>query len=144
MEFAAKYEPSSLLEYLRALGTIRVIDSEVDLVADSVLACNSDAGKTVAPKTVVSHLKGFLGSVEFNLLQVGERKHGRFERAAYASISPELTPVFQRFVETRAQNFVDAVDEWLTRHKAVDCQDIPLRVAGAGAYVFIHNSNIFK
>jgi hypothetical protein len=131
------------MDYLVALGTVRVFGSDVELVADSVLACSSGAGNAIAPKTVLAHLKGFLGSVEFNLANASGNAsdHGRFERACYASISRELIPVFQRFVEARAQNFVDAVDEWLARHRAADDDVGPTRIAGAGAYLFVHDSS---
>ena len=142
---APDYQASVLLDYLEALGAIKTsTEGFVELTADSVLACRFDERRTVAPRTVLPHLVGFLGAVEHNVAGPSAHERGRFERACYSRIPRALLPVFERFVEVRGQNFVDSVDEWLVRHRNGAGESEDSCLVGAGAYVLIHNSNIFE
>lgn len=136
---ASGHDSESILQYLTALGAVALRkDGYVELTAESVLACTGSRASTIAPRTILAHLSGFLGSVEYNLCVKRDVSSGRFERACYASIPRSLVPVLQRLVENRGQNFVDSVDEWLVRHR--DRTDASSLVqVGAGAYVFIHD-----
>ncbi len=138
---APTYSSETLLEYLANLGGVRELeDGTIQLLTESVLACVTQPEHAVAPETVLMHLQGFLGSVEFNLL----RRHGdpppRFERACYGRIPSRLVPVFQQLVATRGQNFIDSIDEWLDRHHAATGSDSEVSGVGAGAYMLFYAS----
>jgi hypothetical protein len=142
---APSYRVNVLLEYLDSLGAIqRSEDNTLVLATDSVLTCRFDKGGTVAPQTVLPHLMGFLGAVEHNVTRTTGKRLGRFERACYSAVPRSLVPVFERFVEVRGQNFVDTIDEWLVRHRATGTSRDDSCFVGAGAYVVVHNSNIFE
>lgn len=137
---AAPGRPSdSILRYVLALGAVRLrSDGKLQLASESVLACAGQGSGTIAPRTVLSHLGGFLGSVEYNVCAKRDNSSGRFERACYALLPRPLLPVFQRLVAERGQNFIDSVDEWLVRHRIAGENDGTLQV-GAGAYVFVND-----
>jgi hypothetical protein len=140
-EVAPQYQSSTLLDYLDALGAVRRLgNNRVELATESVLACGATEVKTVAPQTVLMHLEGFLSSVEFNLTRRPSQGSARFERACYAKIPGSLIPVFERLVESRGQNFIDSVDEWLERHKSSQGSNERRCLVGSGAYVFVHAS----
>lgn len=129
-----------LLNYLANMGGIRLMDGgSVELLTESVLACATRPQHAVAPETVLMHLQGFLGAVEFNL----RRKEGdpppRFERACYSEIPSRLVPVFQQLVAARGQNFIDSIDEWLGRHRADESSPKGTCRVGAGAYMLLNN-----
>jgi hypothetical protein len=131
----------SVLRYLLALGAVRSRpDDMLELASESVLACAGQGTGVIAPRTVLSHIGGFLGSVEFNVCAKQDNSSGRFERACYALLPRPLLPIFQRLVEQRGQNFVDSIDEWLVRHRGPDSSGGTVQV-GAGAYVFLNDSN---
>lgn len=139
---APALRPDDLLDYLIAMGAVRtLLNGRVRLLTESVLACAKKPGHTVAPETVLMHLQGFLGAVEFNLLRNDGDPPPRFERACYGVIPERLVPVFQQLVATRGQNFIDSIDEWLERHRTTEgCGVVSSRV-GAGAYMLLNNSN---
>jgi len=131
----------SVLRYLLALGAVRSRpDGMLELESESVLACAGQGTGVIAPRTVLSHIGGFLGSVEFNVCAKQDNSSGRFERACYALLPRPLLPIFQRLVEQRGQNFVDSIDEWLVRHRGPDSSGGTVQV-GAGAYVFVNDSS---
>jgi hypothetical protein len=113
-------------------------------LSDSVLACSSGEHRMIANSTVLTHIQAFLSAVEYNLLDRCASKSPRFERACYGKIPSELVPILERLIEVRGQNFIDSVDEWLARHRAVDDDGRSVWLAGAGAYVFSHPSNFFE
>lgn len=134
----------AVLRYLLALGAVEARpDGLLELKSDSVLACAGRSSGVIAPQTILAHLGGFLGSVEFNVCGKQDNSGGRFERACYALLPRALLPVFQRLVEHRGQNFVDSVDEWLVRHTGPNAANGELQV-GAGAYVFVNDSKKLK
>lgn len=142
---APSHRVNVLLEYLDSLGAIqRNPDNTLVLATDSVLTCRFDQGGMVAAQTVLPHLMGFLGAVEHNVTRTTGKRLGRFERACYSAVPKSLVPVFERFVEVRGQNFVDTIDEWLVRHRATTISHDDSCFVGAGAYVVVHNSNIFE
>lgn len=142
---APGYPVDVLLDYLESLGAIqRGVDNRLVLATDSVLTCRFDQGGMVAPQTVLPHLMGFLGAVEHNVTRTEGKRLGRFERACYSAVPRSLVPVFERFVEVRGQNFVDTIDEWLVRHRATSSSREASCFVGAGAYVVVHNSNVFE
>jgi hypothetical protein len=144
LEVAPTFDPIVLLDYLESLGCVRCSDGLVELATESVLACAGTSERTVAAETVLAHMHGFLGSVEHNLVAKKDGDGGRFERACYAVVPANLVPVVQRLIADRGQNFIDAVDEWLVRHQADERAGERVCLVGSGAYVFVHDSNIFK
>jgi len=142
---APNVSSSLLFSYLEQLGIVRR-DKEgfVVLLADSVLACSSGEHRMIATSTVLTHIQAFLSAVEYNLLDRCASKSPRFERACYGRIPSELVPILERLIEVRGQNFIDSVDEWLDRHRAVEDDGQSVWLAGAGAYVFSHPSNFFE
>lgn len=141
---ADSYDPGVLLTYLETLGAVRVTGESVELLTDSVLAYSVGKNRRIAPETVLSHIAGFLGTVHYNITRAELSSRSRFERACYMPIPKNLLPVFDRLVEVRGQNFVDAIDEWLTRHRADDCGAEEAQMVGAGAYALASPSNLLK
>jgi Family of unknown function (DUF6502) len=137
-EAAPSADSAGLLAAMEELGVIRYTDErKVELVSESLVACSGRDGASIASECVLEHICGFLGSVEFNVFDKPSRARGRFERACYATVPHELVPVLQQLVSARGQNFVDAIDEWLSR-RAIKHDENPDRVlVGAGAYVFV-------
>jgi len=131
-----------VLSYLEQLGALRKeADGLITLATDSVLACSK---KGVSSSTVLTHIQAFLSSVEYNLLDRHEGRSARFERACYGKIPDRLVPILERLVEVRGQNLIDSIDEWLARHATGEDEGKEVWLAGAGAYVFAHPSNIFE
>jgi hypothetical protein len=142
---APNHKVDVLLDYLDSLGAVQTSDDDkLVLTTDSVLTGRFDQGGMVAAQTVLPHLLGFLGAVEHNVTRATGKRLGRFERACYSAVPRSLVPVFERFVEVRGQNFVDTVDEWLVRHRTTSTSRDDSYIVGAGAYVVVHNSNIFE
>lgn len=127
-----------LLAIMEELGVVRVTDDKrVELISESVVACSGQDGLAIASEFVLEHICGFLGSVEFNVFDKPSRAKGRFERACYATVPKELVPIIQQLVGSRGQEFIDVIDEWLSRRsvKAVETSEVLL--VGAGAYLFV-------
>jgi hypothetical protein len=139
---APGHQAVELLEYLISLGGAhRVFDGKVQVLSESVLACATEPGRRIAPATVLMHLQGFLGAVEYNLLRREGDPPARFERACYGEIPARLVPVFQQLVAIRGQNFIDSIDEWLDRHRSHDPDLAHTTRVGAGAYMLLSRSN---
>ena len=138
--------PSSVVfSYLEKLGIVqRDKEGLAVLLEDSVLACSSGEHRMIATSTVLTHIQAFLSAVEYNLLDRCASKSPRFERACYGRIPSELVPILERLIEVRGQDFIDSIDEWLDRHRAVEDDGRSVWLAGAGAYVFSHPSNFFE
>lgn len=131
-------EPGELLETLKDLGVVRVIeDGSLELISESVVACSGREGSVIASEPVLEHICGFLGSVEYNLFDKPSRARGRFERACYASVPDKLVPVLENLVSSRGQDFVDVIDEWLARRAIRPSTSCGTVLVGAGAYVFV-------
>lgn len=140
-QFAPGHVPEKLLQYLVSLGAVKQADdSTLHLLTESVLACATDPQPAIASGTVLMHLRGFLGTVKFNLSRRGGDLPPRFERACYGEIPTKLVPVFQQLVASRGQNFIDSIDEWLDRHRATSGTEAQVSRVGAGAYMLLHNS----
>lgn len=137
-----KDDPQALLEYMLGLEAVAIRDGKIELLVESVLTCTGRAGSGLAAGAVLSHVNNFLRSVEFNLLEKPSTGKGRFERACYVSIPLKLVPVFERFVDSRGQDFVDVVDEWLERHRMSLEPAGPRVTVGAGAYMFVHPPDV--
>lgn len=138
---APDQDPSALLDYLVGLGAVRYMpDVGYALATESVLACSGTNGGRIASEVVLLHLLGFLGSVEYNLQKKTGNESGRFERACYSRIPANLAPIFEKLVETRGQNFVDTIDEWLVRHRSGEVEAQDSVMVGAGAYLFQRRS----
>jgi hypothetical protein len=138
---APHYSSDRLLHYLIQMGAVRVLQNGVvQLVTESVLACSTQPQYAVAPETILMHLQGFLGSVEFNLVRREGDPPPRYERACYGRIPSRLVPVFQQLVATRGQNFIDSIDEWLDRHRSEASCQTDVSQVGAGAYMLSNNS----
>jgi Family of unknown function (DUF6502) len=133
---------SALLANMKELGVIRVSSrNRVELIGESVVACPGRDGSSIASESVLEHICGFLGSVEFNVFDKPSRAKGRFERACYASVPKELVPVIQQLVSARGQEFVDVIDEWLSRRSVrVEARKNDSLLVGAGAYLFVRNN----
>lgn len=129
---------SELLEIMVQLGVVRMADSSmVELISTSVVACPGKEASTIASESVLEHICGFLGSVEFNVFDKPSRAKGKFERACYAWVPRKYVPVLEQLVNNRGQDFVDVIDEWLSRRSASLAATDDLVLVGAGAYVFV-------
>ncbi|MCJ7592463.1 MAG: DUF6502 family protein [Woeseiaceae bacterium] len=142
---APQIDASMVLSYLKQLGAVQQDDNGyVVLSSDSVLACSAGQSKAISRSTVLTHIQAFLSSVEYNLLDRYGPRSPRFERACYGKIPGRLVPILERLIEVRGQNFIDSIDEWLARHSTSEDDVQAVWLAGAGAYVFAHPSNIFE
>jgi hypothetical protein len=136
-------DPTSLLATMEELGVVRIADSrKIELISDSVVACSGKESSSIASESVLEHICGFLGSVEFNVFDKSSRAKGRFERACYASVPKELVPVLQQLVTVRGQDFVDIIDEWLARRAVQSQSEGESLLVGAGAYLFVRENLI--
>jgi hypothetical protein len=134
-------DPGELLETLKDLGVVRMTESEsIELISESVVACSGREGSVIASESVLEHICGFLGSVEYNLFDKPSRARGRFERACYASVPDKLVPVLENLVSARGQDFVDIIDEWLARRAIRPTNGAGTVLVGAGAYVFVREN----
>jgi hypothetical protein len=135
---APEADPYVLLATMEELGVVRIVDDErIELISESVVACSGQDGLAIASEFVLEHICGFLGSVEFNVFDKPSRAKGRFERACYASVPKELIPVLQQLVNSRGQDFVDVIDEWLARRAVRPSIEQETLLVGAGAYLFV-------
>ena len=84
-------------------------------------------------------VRRYLDTLEFNY-SVPEQC--RFERASHSERLPaELLPVFNRWVQEQGTDFVQIVDDWLTRHESNDSDDqSDLVRAGVGVYLFVEEA----
>ena len=138
---APKADAELLLTAMVELGVVRITEEKrIELISESVVACSGQDGSAIASECVLEHICGFLGSVEFNVFDKPSRAKGRFERACYASVPKELVPILQQLVNARGQEFVDVIDEWMSRRslKAENKGDSLL--VGAGAYLFVREN----
>ena len=134
-------DANALLATMRELGVVRITESkQIELISESVVACSGQEGTSIASECVLEHICGFLGSVEFNVFDKPSRARGRFERACYASVPTELVPVLQQLVNTRGQDFVDVIDEWLARRSVKGSEKSSSVLVGAGAYLFVREN----
>lgn len=132
--------PSDVLEVMLQLGVARMRDAEtVELISDSVVACPGREKAAISSEIVLEHVCGFLGSVEYNVFDKPSRARGKFERACYAWVPRRHVPILEQLVSSRGQDFVDIIDEWLSRRTGElgEAQDSVL--VGAGAYVFVRD-----
>lgn len=130
-----------LLETMIELGVVRITDDRrVELISESVVTCSGQEGAAIASECVLEHICGFLGSVEFNVFDKPSRAKGRFERACYASVPRDLVPVLQQLVNSRGQDFVDVIDEWLARRSVKPADQSDTLLVGAGAYLFVREN----
>jgi hypothetical protein len=142
---APHFDSAQTLAYLERLGAVsRDTSGLLSLSVESVVACSLDASNAISSSTVLTHIQAFLSSVEYNVLDRHDGKSPRFERACYGKIPDRLVPILERLIEVRGQNFIDSVDEWLARHATNEEGGKEVWLAGAGAYVFAHPSNIFE
>ena len=133
--------PKEVFETLKELGVVRMTDSEsIELISESVVACSGRDGSVIASESVLEHICGFLGSVEYNLFDKPSRARGRFERACYASVPEKFVPVLENLVSSRGQEFVDIIDEWLARRAVRPSNFNGTVLVGAGAYVFVREN----
>jgi hypothetical protein len=134
-------DANTLMENMIELGVIRATDDQrVELISESVVTCSGQEGAAIASECVLEHICGFLGSVEFNVFDKPSRAKGRFERACYATVPRELVPVLQQLVNTRGQDFVDVIDEWLARRTVKPSNQTDALLVGAGAYLFVREN----
>ncbi|HEY7739145.1 MAG TPA: DUF6502 family protein [Steroidobacteraceae bacterium] len=130
--------PSELLEIMVQLGVVKIVGaSTVELISTSVVACPGKEASTIASESVLEHICGFLGSVEYNLFDKPSRAKGKFERACYAWVPRKYVPVLEQLVSNRGQDFVDVIDEWLSRRSEARTPAEDSVLVGAGAYVFV-------
>lgn len=134
-------DADALLQMMKDLGTVRIEDRDsIELISESVVACSGRDGWMIASEPVLEHICGFLGSVEYNLFDKLSRSKGRFERACYASVPENLVPILEKLVNSRGQDFVDVIDEWLARRAIRPTNDARTVLVGAGAYVFVREN----
>jgi len=133
-------DQNQLFETMKELGVIRIAENQkIELMSESVVACSGREGKLLAGESVLEHICGFLGSVEYNVFDKPSRAKGRFERACYASVPNRFVPVLEQLVSCRGQDFVDVIDEWLARRAIKPSSNDDAVLVGAGAYVFVRN-----
>ena len=138
---ASDADPKALLATMEELGVVRMTDEkQIELISDSVVACSGKEGMPIASECVLEHICGFLGSVEFNVFDKPSRAKGRFERACYASVPRDLVPILQQLVSSRGQDFVDVIDEWLSRRSVRSSVKSDAVLVGAGAYLFVREN----
>lgn len=79
----------------------------------------------------------FLRTHEFNFLENPPRGHGLFQRIAHKRYADaRIAPEFNRYVREHGQLFLEAVDDWLNRHKARVSPGLRRKVRlGVGIYV---------
>jgi hypothetical protein len=134
-------DANALMEAMIELGVLRLTeDKRVELISESVVTCSGQDGAAIASECVLEHICGFLGSVEFNIFDKPSRARGRFERACYASVPRDLVPILQQLVNSRGQDFVDVIDEWLARRAVKPSPDSETLLVGAGAYLFVRDN----
>ncbi len=134
-------DANALIETMIELGVVRLTEEKrVELISESVVTCSGQEGAAIASECVLEHICGFLGSVEFNVFDKPSRAKGRFERACYASVPRELVPVLQQLVNSRGQDFVDVIDEWLARRTVKPSDTTDTVLVGAGAYLFVREN----
>lgn len=127
-----------ILRTMKQLGAVReTCPNTIELITESMVTCSGREGVGVASEPVLRHIGGFLGSVEHNLLRKSERQSGRFERACYAVVPPGVAPILERLIASKGQDFVDSIDEWLSRRSFALSRQEEAYMVGAGAYVFI-------
>lgn len=137
---APESNTTALLATMQELGVVRITNSnKVELTSESVVACSGRDGSIVASESVLEHICGFLGSVEYNVFDKPSRARGRFERACYASVPQNLVPILEQLVGSRGQDFVDVIDEWLARRATKPMPNDGSVLVGAGAYVFVRS-----
>lgn len=134
-------DATALMGAMIELGVLRLTEEKrVELISDSVVTCSGQEGAAIASECVLEHICGFLGSVEFNIFDKPSRAKGRFERACYASVPREFVPVLQQLVNSRGQDFVDVIDEWLGRRSVRPVDNGDNLLVGAGAYLFVREN----
>lgn len=133
-------DPKELLEVMLELGVVRTVGSStVELISTSVVTCAGQEASTIASESVLEHICGFLGSVEYNVFEKPSRAKGKFERACYAWVPRKCVPILEQLVNNRGQDFVDVIDEWLSR-RSVGLEEAEESVlVGAGAYIFVRD-----
>lgn len=137
---APESNPSELLEIMVQLGVAKLVGaSTVELISTSVVACPGKEATTIASESVLEHICGFLGSVEYNVFDKPSRAKGKFERACYAWVPRKYVPVLEQLVNSRGQDFVDVIDEWLSRRSEARTSTEDSVLVGAGAYVFVRD-----
>ena len=138
---ASDADPGVLMATMEELGVVRITDDKrIELISESVVACSGQEGSAIASECVLEHICGFLGSVEYNVFDKPSRAKGRFERACYASVPKELVPILQQLVSSRGQDFVDVIDEWLSRRAVKTASRGDSLLVGAGAYLFVRDN----
>jgi hypothetical protein len=129
-----------LLQVMVDLGVVRICNrSSVELISESVVTSPGREQSALASESVLEHVCGYLGSVEFNLFDKPTRTKGKFERACYAWIPRAHVPILEKLVSARGQAFVDVIDEWLSRRSLAATEGSDSVLVGAGAYVFVRN-----
>jgi hypothetical protein len=134
--------PTELLDTLTEFGAVRI--SEKGLICavtpTFLLGSHKNAGR-MATDGVLKQLAGFLRVVEFNVRHSLEGLRRRFERTCTVVVAEEHVPVFERAVQVRGQLFIDALDEWLERHRDTVSPTGRYVEVGAGAY-FVDLGNL--
>lgn len=138
---AAREEtPDHLLRIMLELGVARMKDqSSVELASESVVMCPGKEKSAISSESVLEHVCGYLASVEYNLFDKPSRTKGKFERACYAWVPRKYVPVLEQLVSSRGQDFVDVIDEWLSRRTSSSNRAEDAVLVGAGAYVFVRD-----
>ncbi len=127
--------PSDLVQVLSIFGAINFDEDGNILPATPTFILGAHAKQSVvAPDGVLKQLTGFVRALEHNLLRVPTGERPRFERACSVRVAAELVPIFEQYLAERAQVFVDSIDEWLERQRAVPSKSGVTAEIGAGAY----------
>lgn len=110
--------PTALLKELRAAGNLATDgDGRCRALSRVYIPLKVDPSKTLRAGSVLADI----GETVVHDLTCGPDDALRFERRAENSqIDPRHLPAFRAFLESEGQAFLERVDDWLTRHEAVD------------------------
>lgn len=126
-----------LFDTLDTFKAIRLLpDGRVEALAPVFLLAGGEGATSLAADGVLRQVAGFLRAIEHNVFtRDPDRRY--FERTSIVQIPQTMLAVAQRVVESRGQEFVDSIDEWLTRHSATVSGSLTGSAeVGAGVYFF--------
>jgi hypothetical protein len=82
----------------------------------------------------------FLRTYELNLLDNPRMGEGLFQRYAQKTNSDErLAPIFNRYVRSQGQLFLESIDEWLVRHQPKKTSTRPKKRVRLGVGLYVIN-----
>ncbi len=138
------HAPASLLQTLLRFGSVSV-DEEGRIAprTPTFILGAANVSATLAIDGILKQLAGFIRVIHHNVLEAAAGNPPRFERACSVVVAEELTPIAQRVVRERGQEFIDGIDEWLERQRDVPSPSGRYVEIGVGAYLLDLGSESF-